>query len=135
MNSKKLLIGLMLMPLGVLLLVAFGLIVVNSAILPLSNPSDVIAGRPDAQFGRDAVLEFVRAKFEESAPAADIFWIEELTSPGGFVGSSSYRYTSGDWVATISFPGVAPESIIYLVAVTNQTTGFKWEGWRMRPGR
>jgi hypothetical protein len=83
-------------------------------------PAEVIAAR-------DAAVAFVRGHFDE-APGASASWIEESLTPEGLVGGSQWQYTAGDWMVKVSYAIVAPEWTVYHVAVTNESTGFEWEG-------
>jgi hypothetical protein len=83
-------------------------------------PDDVLAARAVA-------LASMGAQYGEQIPAADATWTAENITPA-LLGSMTYRFTSGDWVVTISYPVVAPDAVIYHVVVANQATGFQWEG-------
>ncbi|MCP4589729.1 MAG: discoidin domain-containing protein, partial [bacterium] len=52
----------------------------------------------------------------------------EFDTPEGFVGSTAYRYTTGDWAVTVNRPVVAPDATVYRVVMVNGVTGFQWEG-------
>jgi len=82
----------------------------------------------EVQAARDVALAYVSGRYGGQAPALGLTWTEEFITPEGLVGSGTFQYTAGDWVVTISYPIVAPEAVIYQVAVANQTTGFQWEG-------
>ena len=49
-------------------------------------------------------------------------------TPEGLVGAETFQYTAQDWVVTVSYPVVAPESVVYQVVMSNPTTAFQWEG-------
>ena len=83
---------------------------------------------PDAAMARDAVLAYIAAHDGPSAPAAGIAWNEENTTPGGLVGSTTFRYTAERWTVTVSYPIVAPEYTLYHVQVVDSASGFAWEG-------
>ena len=95
---------------------------------PTATPTEVAIEIPDPARGRDAALAYVAVNYGEQALAPGLTWVEELTTPEGLVGSSSFQYTAGDWVVMVFFPVVAPENVVYQVVVTNQATGFQWEG-------
>jgi putative hemolysin len=86
-----------------------------------SRPSD-LAG------ARDAALAYLAENYVGEAPAANLAWIEAHTTPEGLVGGESYEYTAGGWLIKVSYPVVAPENVVYTIVVSNQTTGFHWEG-------
>jgi hypothetical protein len=77
---------------------------------------------------RDAAMAQVRRIYGEETPSADLDWTEEQTTQEGLVGSSSFRYTAGDWVMDINTPVAAPENLIYQVMLSNTSTGFQWQG-------
>jgi hypothetical protein len=86
-----------------------------------SRPSDPVGAR-------DAALAYLAEKYGSEAPVAGLVWIEAHTKPAGLVGGESYEYTAGDWLIAISYPVVAPENVVYTIAVSNATTSFRWEG-------
>jgi hypothetical protein len=55
-------------------------------------------------------------------------WMEERTTPEEWVGSTTYEFTLGDWVVTITNPVLPPERTVRGVVVANEATGFRWEG-------
>ena len=86
-----------------------------------SRPSDPVGAR-------DAVLAYLTENYGGEAPAASLDWTETHTKPEGLVGGESYEYTADDWLIAVSYPVVAPENVIYTIAVSNPATGFRWEG-------
>jgi len=85
--------------------------------------------RPSDPVGaRDAVLAYLAENYEGQAPAANLAWTEAHTNPEGSVGAESYEYVAGDWLIAVSYPVVAPENVVYTIAVTNDATDFRWEG-------
>jgi hypothetical protein len=100
--------------------------------VPTATPTEVAVEAPDPQAARDAALAYVTENYGEQAPASGLTWTEEVITPEGLVGSSTFQYTpeegAGDWVVTVSFTLVAPQATIYQVVVANPTTGFRWEG-------
>jgi hypothetical protein len=96
--------------------------------IPMTNPTEVPAEVPDPTRARDAALVHIIAQYGDQPPASGLIWTEEVITPEGLVGSSSFQYVAGDWVVTVSFPLVAPQATVYQVAVINQVTGFQWEG-------
>ena len=91
-------------------------------------PPEGTVEAPDPVRARDAALAYISEHYGEQAPTPGLTWMEEHTTPEGFVGSSTFQHTAGDWAVTVSFPLVAPEAVVYQVVVANQTTGFQWEG-------
>jgi len=88
----------------------------------------VSAASEDILAARDAALAFVREQYGDQAPASDLSWMEELTTPELLVGGISYRFTVGDWVVTVDTAVVPPEMRVYQISVSNPNTGFWWEG-------
>ena len=76
-------------------------------------------------FARNAAMA---STWTESTPLSDLQWSEEDLTPQGFVGSSTVRYTAGDWVVTVTYPIVAPEATVYQVDVVNTASGLAWNG-------
>ena len=127
MKSKLSTLGLVLI-LGALILGGCGPGPAQPTELPTATPTEVTTEAPDPQVARDAALAFVIENYGEQAPVLGLTWVEEVTTPEGLIGSSTFQYTAEDWMVTVSFPLVAPEATIYQVVVANQVTGFQWEG-------
>jgi hypothetical protein len=89
----------------------------------------------DIQTARDAALAYLSKQFGEQAPEARLTWEERHVAPEVLVGSGIYFYTAEDWVVTISYPVVPPETVVYHLAVVNQTSGLGWGGWVDETGR
>jgi putative hemolysin len=83
---------------------------------------------PDPAAARDAALATIAASYGDrvSVPQGD--WTEENITKEGLVGSSTFRYTSGDWEVTVSFPVVNPVDTIFQVVAIDNGSGFRWEG-------
>lgn len=93
------------------------------------GPTPVVLEVPEGvHVARDAALTYLAEHYDGEAPAAGLAWTEKHTKPEGLVGGESYEYTAGDWVIAISYPVVAPENVVYTIQVSNQATGFRWEG-------
>lgn len=86
-----------------------------------SRPSDPVGAR-------DAVLAYLAENYGGEAPAAGLVWAETHTKPEGLLGGESYEYTAGDWLIAVSYPVVAPERVVYTIAVSNPVTGSGWGG-------
>jgi len=82
---------------------------------------------PDAAMARDAVLAYIAAHDGPPAPAGTA-WNKENATPGGLVGSTTFRYTAESWTVTVSYAIVAPEYTRYHVQVVDGASGFAWEG-------
>ncbi len=81
----------------------------------------------------DAACDYVTDRFPELL-SGDLEWTGRRATPGGLVGSETYEYTAEDWELTVSYPVVAPDAVMYHVALENEATGFVWEG-EMDPER
>ena len=77
---------------------------------------------------RDAALSYVESKYSDRAPAQDLAWKGEITTPADTVGAVWYRFTAGDWLMEMIVPVVAPEYTVYHVSLENSSTGFGWQG-------
>ncbi len=103
--------------------------------IPTATPTQAAVEAPDPVRARDAALAYVSERYGEQAPALGLAWTEELTTPEGLVGSTTYQYTAEDWVVTVSYPIVRPDLTVYQVGVANDATGFHWEGQVDAAGR
>jgi hypothetical protein len=81
-----------------------------------------------ALVARDQALFYVSEHHDQSGLGAGLAWQEERLTPENIVGAETYQYTAGDWVVTVSYPVVLPENTTYTISITNQSTGFQWEG-------
>jgi predicted small lipoprotein YifL len=83
-------------------------------------PAEVVAAR-------DAAVTFLGEHFDE-APDDSLSWVEERLTPEDLPGGAEWQYTAEDWVVRVSYAVVAPEWVVYHVAVSNESSGFEWEG-------
>jgi len=83
-------------------------------------PAEVVAAR-------DAAVVFVREHYDH-APQDAVTWTEEKLTPEGLVGGVTWQYSAEDWVITVAYAVVAPEWTVYRVEMSNESTGFTWEG-------
>ena len=109
------------------LVMALALTMVGCGSTPSEASTSAAEAPAEVQRARDAAVTFVREHFDE-APAESLSWVEEKLTPEGLVGGAEWQYTAGDWVVKVSYAVVAPEWTVYHVAVSNQSTGFEWEG-------
>ena len=77
---------------------------------------------------RDLALTYIGAHYNVQIPLAELTWTRTRMTPEGLVGAETYQYRAGDWVVTISYPVVAPMQVTYQVTVSNESTGFQWQG-------
>jgi hypothetical protein len=77
---------------------------------------------------RDLALAYLIANYGEQAAPSDPTWTRRRTTPEGLVGAETYQYRAGYWVITISYPMAAPDAVVYRVVVSNENTGFQWQG-------
>ncbi len=115
------------------LLIAGWLLAACGALTPASpvpnvtdeSPPEIPAGVLQAH---SAALAYLAQRDPANAPPAGLTWKSEIIDTQGLVGATHYRYTSSPWVMVIVVPVVAPDSTIYQIQVTNDQTGFTWEG-------
>lgn len=85
----------------------------------LENPEDA----------RDAVLSYLEENVNENVPAAGVSWERRDVTPQGLVGQTTIVFFTSDyWEATVSYPVVAPQNVVYDVLVTHHKTGWHWQG-------
>ena len=82
---------------------------------------------PDPVRALEAVLEDLIQRYGDQAPQLGLTWTEEPTSSEDIEEVLSIQYTSGDWVASVSFPARGA-AIKYEIMVDNQAEGFHWIG-------
>jgi hypothetical protein len=87
---------------------------------PESAPTEV-------QRARDAAVTFVREQYDD-APEDAVIWTEQKLTPEGLVGGVTWHYSAEGWVITVAYAVVAPEWTVYQVEMSNESTGFTWEG-------
>lgn len=86
-----------------------------------------VTGAPEGVVAaRDAALAYLSERYGEEAPPLGLGWAEEFIPPEGWAPLGTYPYRAGEWLVTVYDPGVRPE--VYQVSVSNETTGFQWEG-------
>jgi len=97
--------------------------------IPTATPREVAVQAPEGVLmARDAALAFVSERYPEQAAAPGLAWTERRMTPEGLVGAETFQYTAQDWAVTVSYPIVRPDLVVYQVVVSNETTGFQWEG-------
>jgi hypothetical protein len=85
----------------------------------------IMVAPDEARNALQSALAFLSQRFSEQVPSwMDMVWAEENITPDGLVGHVTYRFTAGDWVATVGYPIVAPDQVVYTVTVRNEATGF-----------
>jgi hypothetical protein len=82
----------------------------------------------NALVARDQALFYLSEQHGQSGLGAGLAWQEERLTPENIVGAETYHYTAGDWVVTVSYPVVLPENTIYAISLSNQVSGFEWQG-------
>jgi hypothetical protein len=75
-----------------------------------------------------SALDYLALHDPSNAPPPNLAWAAEVIDTLGLVGAMHYRYTAQAWQMVIVVPVVAPEMTVYQVQVTNEQTGFTWEG-------
>jgi hypothetical protein len=83
-------------------------------------------------FARDVALAYIAAHYGGRAPAPDLVWeqtsMAESIAPEGSSGELTYQFAADGWVTTVSYAIGGSGPVVYKVKVTNQGTGFRWEG-------
>lgn len=83
---------------------------------------------PGVVSAHSAALAYLAQHDPAHAPPDGIVWTSEIIDTQGLVGATHYRYMSDQWQMVIVVPVVAPDSTIYNIQLTNDETGFVWEG-------
>jgi hypothetical protein len=96
---------------------------------PLQGPAapDPFEAFVDREEARDAAVAHA-ARQAGVAPLDPSAWLGERVTAERLVGAERYLYTHEDWVVEVAYPVVAPENVIYDVAVTNAALGIDWRG-------
>jgi len=77
----------------------------------------------------DVALTHARAQYGDEAPPAGLPWVGELMASTGPVNVETWRYTAGDWMATIVYSLVTPaDQLLFNITIQNVTIGFMWLG-------
>jgi len=104
-------------------------VVVPLTLVPAITPT-VAVEASDVQAARDAALTYIVEHYGEQAPVLGLTWTEEFTPERPFQ-LANYQYTAHTergaegWLVSISY---RTRPVLYQVVVTNQATGFRWEG-------
>lgn len=77
---------------------------------------------------RDAILLHVAENYSQRAPAKDLVWVGERTTPEGSMGHESCQFASGAWTMIVEYDLVLPARRIYRVEFGNSGSGFVWRG-------
>ena len=88
----------------------------------------VIEGEQQLLNAFGVALAHAWAQYGDEAPPAGLPWVGERVTPPDLVGSETWRYTAGDWVATIIYPVVPADQMVFNITVQNATTAFMWLG-------
>ena len=101
---------------------------VEPTAVPTPTSAELSVEPADASGARDLVLAYLVKTLDDKAPPANLNWTADRTTPQGLVGAETFEYTADGWVVTVSYPVVAPQSVVFQLVVDNQATGFRWEG-------
>lgn len=85
---------------------------------------------------RGIVLAYVREHHAGQAPAEDVVWIGERTTPPGMMGHETCRFisstsggaTAGNWRMTVEYDVVPPVQVAYRAELQQLGTEFVWRG-------
>jgi hypothetical protein len=84
---------------------------------------------------RDIALGYVAEHYDAQPPASGLTWAEERSIPEVWTGAGTCDYAVEDWLVQVYFPMMPSETVVYLVIIANQATGFHWEGHVDAAGR
>jgi hypothetical protein len=87
----------------------------------------VIEGSEQVLAAFDTAIRYLDERYAQLR-LADMAWNGHRVTPLGLVGYETYEYGTDEWTVTVSYPVVAPDVVVYTVAIENETTGFVWEG-------
>jgi hypothetical protein len=129
-TSKYLLHQTLLLLLGAVILTACGQVEVGLEDTDnVTEPSVEDSQPPDNVIqAYQSVAAHLQSLYQEQAPSSEGEWSAENITPADLVGSGGYRFTIGDWQIEITYPIVAPESMIYNVTAQHTSLNLGWEG-------
>jgi len=94
----------------------------------VSAGGQVIEGEQLLLNAFNVALAHVQDQFEGESPPAGLAWVGERITPADLVGAETWRYTAGDWVATITYPVVPPDQMVFNITIENPAAGLMWLG-------
>jgi hypothetical protein len=94
----------------------------------VSAGGQVIEGKQLLLNAFNVALARIQAKYGDEAPPVGLAWVGERITPADLVGAETWRYTAGDWVATITYPVVPPDQMVFNITIQNPAAGFMWLG-------
>lgn len=101
----------------------------NGAQGPADEIQDPVADIPSGvERAHQAALGYLADRDPAHAPQPGLSWTSEIIDTQGLVGATHYRYRAGAWQMVIVVPIVAPDMTVYQIQLTNDETGFTWEG-------
>lgn len=111
-------------------LAACGSIDVDLEVTPTTTPDSSINSQlPEGVVGAlQIAIAQLQTEFPTAAPASNADWQAQDITPPGLVGSGGYRFTIENWQIDITYPIVAPQSMLYSITADEPTTGLHWEG-------
>jgi hypothetical protein len=75
---------------------------------------------------REMVLSYRRLSDPQQAPAEDLVWLGERTTPEGSVGYESCQFTAEGWVMVVSYGVARPDQVLYQVELHNSSDASVW---------
>jgi hypothetical protein len=72
-------------------------------------------------------IDQLRVEFPADSPDRDADWQAQDIATPGLVGSGGYRFTIEGWQIDITYPIVAPESMVYTITADQFTSGLHWK--------
>lgn len=95
----------------------------NTAYVILESNLDV---NVDVLVVRDLVLDYYRDNYPASAPATDLAWIGERTTPEGAVGHEWCRFVANGWSMVVDYEVDRPDQVSYNVELRNSDVDLLW---------
>lgn len=75
---------------------------------------------------RDRAIAYLLENYPDCGLPQEAIWNAARATPAGLLGAETIRYTYGDWQIEVGYPVVPFPA--YDATVTNDATGFTWQG-------
>jgi hypothetical protein len=82
----------------------------------------------EALVARDSVLSYLRELHADKAPALNLAWVGQRSTPEGLAGHESCRFNAADWVMTVEYDVLPPDQVSYQVGLYRSDDSFAWRG-------
>ncbi len=80
------------------------------------------------EMAHDATIAYLTDEYDVQLPGRSADWSTEYSLVDDLLGEGAYRLTADSCVLTISYPVMAPDSIVYYVVLDDADAGIHWEG-------